>query len=123
MYALFLILNDIYMLDDIHEVLYECGVGATTMDSMGMGKVLLEHNVHMTLFTSIRMILEGKKPYNKTIISVIRSEEKLNHVIERLNEKIGDITQRGVGFMFVVPVVRCEGFNAEESDEDISLSY
>ncbi|WDV45302.1 hypothetical protein PV797_17495 [Clostridiaceae bacterium M8S5] len=123
MYALFLILNDVYLLDDIHEVLYECGVGATTMDSMGMGKVLLEHNVHMTLFKSIRMILEGKKPYNKTIISVIRSEEKLNSVITSLKEKIGDITQRGVGFMFVVPVTRCEGYNAEDAQSDLLLSY
>lgn len=123
MYALFLILNDVYLLDDIHEVLYECGVGATTMDSMGMGKVLLEHNVNMTMFRSIRTILEGKKPYNKTIVSVIRKEEKLNEVITNLKEKIGDITQRGVGFMFVVPVTRCEGYSAEDTQSDLNLNY
>jgi len=114
MYALFLILNDVYMLDEVHEVFYECEVGATTMDSVGLGKVLLEHNINMMLFTSVRRILEGDKPYNKTIISVIREEEKLNEVVKKIQKKLGDLSKPGVGFMFVVPVLDIYGFKNEE---------
>ncbi len=113
MYALFLFLNDVHLLDDVHEVFYECGVGATSWDSMGMGKVLMEHHVNMTMFASIRKLLEGHQPYNKTIVSVIRTEEKLDEVIHELKERIHGITDVGVGFMFVIPVMKCYGFNLD----------
>lgn len=117
MYALFLILNDVYMLDEVHEVFYECEVGATTMDSVGLGKVLLEHNINMMLFTSVRRILEGDKPYNKTIISVIKEEEKLQTIIKKIQTKLGDISKPGVGFMFVVPVHAVYGFQKDNEEE------
>ncbi|WP_066502231.1 hypothetical protein [Abyssisolibacter fermentans] len=116
MYALFLVLNKINMLDEIHEIFYNLGVGATTIDSMGMGKVLLEHDVNRALFSNMRMILEGYKPYNKTVISVIRDEEKLNQVVAQLKQKLGDINNKpGVGFLFVMPVIQCNGFKLEEA--------
>ncbi|EOD00242.1 P-II family nitrogen regulator [Caldisalinibacter kiritimatiensis] len=109
MYALFLILNDIYKLDDIKEIFYEAGVGATTFDSRGMGKVLLEHNVDVPIVAGLRRLIEGDKPYNKTIISVIREEDKLKKVIDRINEELDYFNEPGVGFMFVLPVLECYG--------------
>ncbi|QEK12851.1 hypothetical protein FQB35_11235 [Crassaminicella thermophila] len=109
MYALFLILNEVEKLDQIHNIFYETGVGATTLDSVGMGKVLLEHHVDVPIFSSIRKLVEGNKPYNKTIISVIREEEKLRKIIDLINEELDHINQPGVGFMFVLPVLECYG--------------
>ena len=109
MYALFLILNDVYMLDDILEIFYELEVGATSFDSIGMGKVLLEHNVSVPFFSSIRKLIDGNKPYNKTIISVIKDKEKLDKAVELINNKLDDFHKQGVGFMFVVPVIDCYG--------------
>ncbi len=37
-----------------------------------MGKVLLEHNADENIFASLKNILNENKPYNKTIISVIK---------------------------------------------------
>ncbi|WP_026894191.1 hypothetical protein [Clostridiisalibacter paucivorans] len=113
MYALFLILNDVHMLDEIMEIFYEIGVGATTIDSVGMGKVLIEHNVDIPMFASIRKILEGDKPYNKTIISIIREKNKLNKATEMINKKLNYISKPGIGFMFVVPVLECYGSKIE----------
>lgn len=116
MHALFLVLNETRLLDEIHELFYGLEVGATTLDSMGMGKVLLEHDVNRALFYNMKSILEGHKPYNKTVISVIRDEEKLNLVVDKLKEMLGDINKKpGVGFMFVIPVLHCDGFKVEES--------
>lgn len=109
MYALFLILNDVYMLDDILEIFYNLKVGATSFDSIGMGKVLLEHNVNVPFFSSIRKLIDGNKPYNKTIISVIKEKETLDKAVEQLNEKLNNFNKQGVGFMFVVPVLDCYG--------------
>ncbi|WP_066501751.1 hypothetical protein [Abyssisolibacter fermentans] len=116
MYALFFVLNDISMIEEIHQLFYNAGIGATAIDSMGMGKVLLEHDVNRVLFSNMRMILEGHKPYNKTVISVIRDEEKLNQVMAQLKQKLGDINNKpGVGFLFVMPVLQCNGFKLEEA--------
>ncbi|QXM06412.1 P-II family nitrogen regulator [Crassaminicella indica] len=109
MYALFLILNETEKLDQIHNIFYEVGVGATTIDSVGMGKVLLEHHIDVPIFSSIRKLVEGNKPYNKTIISVIREEDKLRKTIDLINEELNHINKPGVGFMFVLPVLECYG--------------
>ncbi len=122
MNALFLILNDVYLLEEVHEIMYECGVGATTVDSRGMGKVLVDNEVNITMFTSMRKLLEGDKPYNKLIISVIRDDDKLKTVIETLQEKITNIYEKGIGFMFVVPVTHCYGYKLEEDKTRTQIS-
>ena len=119
MYALFLILNDVNKLEQVHNVFYEVGVGATTLDSVGMGKVLLEHDIDVPIFSSIRKLVEGNKPYNKTIVSVIREEEKLRKVVDKINELLSQINKQGVGFMFVVPVLECYGSKKDGSKIEI----
>lgn len=109
MYALFLILNQKEKLDVILEALYELGAGATTLDSVGMGKLLLERNVNETIFASLRNVLNEGKPYNKTLISVIREEETLNLAIKTIEDILDIKNTVGSGFLFVLPVLRCSG--------------
>ena len=119
MYALFLILNDVNKLEQVHNVFYEVGVGATTLDSVGMGKVLLDHDIDVPIFSSIRKLVEGNKPYNKTIVSVIREEEKLRKVVDKINELLSQINKQGVGFMFVLPVLECYGSKKDGSKIEV----
>lgn len=114
MYALFLILNQKDKLDTILEILYELGVGATTLDSVGMGKLLLDHNVNETIFASLRSVLNEGKPYNKTLISVIRDEETLNNAMQRIEDLLDIKNTVGAGFLFVVPVLTCSGRLSED---------
>lgn len=109
MYALFLILNQIDKLDTILESLYQLGVGATTLDSVGMGKILLEHNINENIFSSLKSILNENKPYNKTIISVINNENILDEAINRINKILDIDNKKGVGFLFVLPVLIYRG--------------
>ncbi|GAA0182360.1 hypothetical protein SH2C18_47520 [Clostridium sediminicola] len=113
MYAICLILNDVSKLDDILEIFYENHCGATTVDSVGMGKILINNNVDIPIFAGLRRILEGTKPYNKTIISVIREEPKLRKVIDTINTELDYNNNPGVGFLFVTPVLECHGLNLE----------
>lgn len=105
MYALFVVLNQTDKLDEILEGLYELETGATTIDSVGMGKVLLEHNVDEGIFSSITKILNEGKPYNKTIISVIRDKAVLDQAVENIKEILNMKEKKGAGFMFVLPVL------------------
>lgn len=109
MYALFVILNQTEKLDEILENLYELDTGATTIDSVGMGKLLLEHNVNEGIFSSISKILNEGKPYNKTLVSVIREKEVLDQAIDRIKGILNMDEKIGSGFMFVVPVLEIHG--------------
>lgn len=115
-YALFLVLNDVDKLQDIHKLFYGLGCGATTLDSVGMGKVLLENNIDIPIFAGLRKLVEGDQPYNKTIISVIHSEAKLRKVVDALKEelKMDTVNKKGVGYIFVLPVLECHGYKVEE---------
>lgn len=112
MYAVFIILSKINKLDDISTVFYENGCGATTIESEGIGKVLLENNIDIPIFAGIRRLVEGNKPYNKTIISVIKEEDKLRTVVDTLNEQF--TKNPGTGVMFVLPILECYGLRNEE---------
>lgn len=118
MYALFLILNDISKLNKVHNIFYDIGVGATTIDSVGMGKVLLEHEIDVPIFSSIRKLVDGNKPYNKTVISVIKEKEKLDKVVKEIGDLLDQIHKPGVGFMFVVPVLYCQGSKTSLTEND-----
>ena len=113
MYALILILNDIYKLDMIHEIFYEEELGATTIDSQGMGKVLLDHNINIPMLASVRKLIDGRKPYNKTVFSVIYDKDKLDSVVGKIKKELDDFREPGIGFMFVVPVMECYGSRGE----------
>ncbi|WP_026895225.1 hypothetical protein [Clostridiisalibacter paucivorans] len=112
MYCLFLILNDVYKLDALMEDLYQAGAGATIIDSLGMGKVLIEHDLDIPIFSGLRRLVENNKPYNKTIISVFKDKEKLDAVIEKFKVELDYFKHPGVGFMFVLPVLECHGSKA-----------
>ncbi|MEW8973067.1 MAG: hypothetical protein AB2375_02640 [Tissierellaceae bacterium] len=109
MYALFLVLNQTEKLDSILEILYKLEVGATTIDSIGMGKVLLEHNINENVLFSLRNILNENKPYNKTLISVINNENILNEAINQISKILDIDNKKGVGFLFVLPVLQYRG--------------
>jgi nitrogen regulatory protein PII len=107
MYALCIIINDVMKIDMIHEILYEHHVGARTLDSRGMGRVLLNHHVEIPIIGSMRKYLDGNKPYNKTIISIIKEKTKLDEVVDDIRERVADFGEKGVGFIFVLPVIEC----------------
>ncbi|MGH4139910.1 hypothetical protein [Clostridium sp.] len=115
MYAVFIILSDIDKLDDISKVFYENGCGATTIDSQGLGSVLLESSLDIPIFAGIRRLVEGTKPFNKTIVSVIEGEPKLRGVVDTISKEFTD--KPGTGVMFVMPILECYGIENVEYEK------
>ncbi len=117
MFALILILNDIYKLDEINELFYDEELGATSIDSQGMGKVLLDHNINLPMLDSVRKLIDGRKPYSKIIFSVVKDREKLDKVIERIRGELDFFEEPGTGFMFVMPVIEVYSHSTEKYGE------
>ena len=53
--ALFLILNDTRRINSIYDIFYENECGATTIDSVGLGKTLLTKDIEVPIFAGISM--------------------------------------------------------------------
>ena len=106
MYALVLVLNDTDYLDEILARFVDVGVqGATILDSQGMSSALVSSRGRdYPLFGSLKALLEGARPYNKTIFTVLDSEELVERTVEAVRDVLGDADHPSVGFMFSLPI-------------------
>jgi nitrogen regulatory protein P-II 1 len=82
--------------------------GATVIDSRGMGQMLA---ADIPVVASIGRLLEGSpvQESSKIIFSVISSLDALERAKEIVLGAVGDMTQKGVGILFVVPVTEAYG--------------
>lgn len=106
MFALFLVLNDVDYLDEILARFVDVGVqGATILDSQGMASALVSSRGRdYPLFAPFRALLEGARPYNKTIFTVLGSEELVERTVEAVREILAEADHPSVGFMFSLPI-------------------
>ncbi len=113
MKLLIFVLNKEELLDDVMAAFIEADVpGATIIDSEGMGHFL---TYEVPLFADFKDFMKGNKPYNKTIISVIKNEETIPVVVKLLNQVCGDLSKPGTGILFTIPVDFCQGLFEEEN--------
>ena len=105
MNILFLVLNEVEYLEDILDAFVDVGVkGATILDSQGMGSALTNGGKEFPFFGALRNLLDGARPYNKTIFTVIEDENILEEAVKAVKEILGDMSNPGVGLMFTLPV-------------------
>lgn len=111
MYSVFIILNKPCLLDDVLEVFYQNGCGATTLTSEGLAHTLCDHNSSIPIFAGMRSLFKDDDPNNVTLISVIKEEDKLRTIVDTLKE---EFEKEGMGLMFVTPVLECYGLHNED---------
>lgn len=111
MHVLFLVLNETEYMEDVLNKLMEVGVkGATILDSQGMGsKILANKYASSNLFGTLKTAFDREHPFNKTIFTVIETEDLLQKAIEAIQSVAGDLSQPGEGLMFTVPVGQVMG--------------
>jgi nitrogen regulatory protein PII len=106
------ILNKEDLLDEVLTAFVEAEVpGATILDSEGMGHFL---TYEVPLFASFKEFMKGNKPYNKTIISVVDSDSKVNRLEELIEKVCGPLHEPGTGILFTVPVDYVRGLRRVE---------
>ena len=106
MYALFLVLNETDYLDEILARFVDVGVqGATILDSQGMASALVRSGGRdFPLCGSLKAFMEGARPYNKTIFTVLDNEQLVERTVSAVQDVLGEVDHPSVGFMFSVPI-------------------
>ncbi len=111
MQLLILVINQEDSLDKVLEAFVEVGItGATIIDSVGMGRILA-HDI--PIFAGLRYLLEGNRPYNKTIFAVVENDKKVDEAITVVEEICGSLDKPGTGLLFTLPVTRVRGLARE----------
>ncbi len=114
MKLLVFVLNNEEHLEEVLEAYIEAGVtGATIIDSEGMGRFL---TYEVPLFAGFKDFMKGNKPYNKTIVSVVRDEATVQRLKSLVDERIGGLDNPGTGIMFTVPVDWVSGLVPEDEE-------
>lgn len=117
MELLIAVINQEDRLDDILSGFLELGItGATILDSEGMGRVL-SHDI--PIFAGLQTLLSRARPRNKTLFSVIDSQEKVEGAIALLQEICGDLHDPATGIAFTLPLTRVTGLAPELGAEDL----
>lgn len=111
MQVLIMVLNKTNYLEDIIKELNNCEIkGATIMDSTGMAKILTSCGEELPMFGSLKMLLNEKRPFSKTIFTVLK-DEQVKIAINAIKSVVGDLTKPGVGILFTLPVNHVEGIS------------
>ncbi|MEA1927367.1 MAG: hypothetical protein U9N73_04115 [Candidatus Auribacterota bacterium] len=112
MYLLVDVLEQTELLPDLLKKFVEIGVtGTTVLDSLGMGRILLESDAAVPAVAVIKEVLAKGKPSNKTIFAVIADKETLQKAIEAVRSVCGNINEPGKGILFTLPLDFVEGLN------------
>ncbi|GAB1483737.1 hypothetical protein MASR2M78_25530 [Treponema sp.] len=115
MKLLVFVLNKEECLEEVLEAYVEAGIaGATILDSEGMGRFL---TYEVPLFADFKEFIKGNKPYNKTILSVVKNENSIKRLVPLVEEAVGPLADPGTGIMFTVPVDWAAGLLRLEDEE------
>lgn len=105
-----LVLNKVEELETLLEGLIEIGVtGATIIDSIGMGHVL---SSDVPIFAGLRFMFAGSRPYNKTILSIIK-EDKTEPYKDLVEKTLGPLEESGNGILFFIDIDQVVGLKPE----------
>lgn len=111
MQVLIMVLNKTNYLEDIIKEFNNCGIrGATIIESTGMAKILTSCGEEIPMFGSLKMLLNEKRPFNKTIFTVLK-DEQVKIAVDAIKSVVGDLKKPGVGILFTLPVNYVEGIH------------
>ena len=83
--------------------------GTTVLDSIGMGRILMESDTDVPVIAVIKETLAKGKPSNKTIFAVIANKETLQKAIDVVRSICGNLNEPGRGILFTLQIDFVEG--------------
>ncbi|MCY6484803.1 hypothetical protein OW763_10670 [Clostridium aestuarii] len=109
MHLLVFVLNKVDKLDELLLEFTKAKIsGATVLDSHGMAEILIDHKQELPMFGSLRLLLNEKRPFNKTIFAVL-SDKQIPTALDCIKKVVGDLSKPGVGIVFTLPVNYVDG--------------
>ena len=115
MQALFVVLKQVDLVNDLIHALAKAGVhGGTLIDSTGMASALAGYE-DLPIFGVLRRIVQddGEKECSKTMLFVLK-EEEIETVKRVIHKVVGDLSRPNSGIMFAVPVSFVEGLGDKQ---------
>jgi nitrogen regulatory protein PII len=108
MKLLVFILNKEEHLEEILEAFFELNIkGATILDSVGMGSIVARD---IPIFAGFKSLLQGSRPANKTILTVI-PENLVEPAVKAIEQIVGSLEEPGNGLMFVLNIDQIYGLS------------
>ncbi len=115
MQALFVVLKQVELVNELIHALAQAGVhGGTIIDSTGMANALAEYE-DLPIFGVLRRIIQddGQKESSKTLLFVLKDEE-IDTVKQVIHDVVGSLERPNSGIMFAVPVTFVEGLGEKK---------
>lgn len=120
MYLVLFVIHDISKLKELLHAWEDAGVtGATVLFSTGLGRIrqslgLMED---FPIFPSISEIMDQLEDmdFNRTIFSVVDSDETVKKILENTQKIVGELSQPNTGIFIVLPVVQVYGLRRDNS--------
>ena len=108
MKLMFVVLNQVELLDPLLESFMDKGIrGATILSSRGMARELSQ-NEDYPVFGTLRFLFDPERQENKTIFMVI-DDDQVSTVKESIEEVVGDLDAPDSAVFFTVPVADVGG--------------
>ncbi|MEJ2634174.1 MAG: P-II family nitrogen regulator [Calditrichia bacterium] len=106
MKLLVFILNKEENLEEVLEAFLELNIqGATILDSVGMGSILAQD---IPIFAGFRSLLQGSRPANKTILTVV-PDDLVEPAVKALEQIVGSLDEAGNGLAFTLEIDKIFG--------------
>jgi len=117
-YLVVLIVNDINDCPLVLDAWEAAGVlGVTIFASTGLGQVRRAGlRDDLPLLPSLEDLFSDEEAQNRTLLSVVDSQEMVDKMVEIAQQIIGDLENPHTGFLFVVPVIRAYGLGIHRTD-------
>lgn len=120
MFMIVFVLNDIDRLHDLLSAWDDVGVsGVTILYSTGLGHIRQQFGLRddLPLFPNLKSLLEQEAVLNRTLFTMVETEEMVDQVVAVTQEIIGDLDQPNTGVLAVVPLARVYGIKRREGDQ------
>ncbi len=116
MHLLFVVMNNEELLDDLITGWLDMGItGATVVESTDSVQLI---SSHVPIFAGFRALTSGGVPHNKTIFTVVETDELLERAVEYLNHICDDVCVPHQGVYFAVPLTRFGRLGEEQDPEE-----
>ncbi len=114
MHLIMFVLHDPEKLCDLLDSWETAGVGGVTViPSTGIGRLKASDMLRedLPLMPSLEDILEAPERYNRTLFTMVDSDEMIDKVLEATERVIGNLDEPNTGILTVIPVSRIYGLN------------
>ena len=117
MYMIWFVLHDPDRLKEILNVWHETGVsGITILPSTGLKRFQESYVFRddIPLMPDLENLVEQKEVLNRTLITIVPSEEMVDKVVAATQALVGNLNSPNTGILAVLPITKVYGLDRDD---------